>query len=301
MKKALPHAASIVTMIFWGLSYLSMRIVLLDISPTLAVLYRFSLASLILWIILKLSGKRLHILKQDRLKVFLAGLFGVALNFTLENLGVKYTSTANVALLVATIPAITLVFENRRLRRKTGWQEASGIAVSICGIALISLLGQSGGLNLSLFGDAMVLLSSVAWSVYTSLLSDLKGDYDSMEITLYTNFFGALCMLPTLALTGLKLPGEAALLHLFYLVFFCSIFAYVLYMWALKRLGGIRVNTYINIQPVVGMLASVFLLNEPLTFFQIFGALIIILGVWIVNRAMAQRAIRDKAANRVLG
>ena len=277
-------------MIFWGLSYLSTRIVISQIAPTLAVLYRFSLASLLLYLILKVRRKKLRILKEDRPKMFLAGLFGVALNFTLENLGVKYTSTANVALLVATIPAITLVFENKRLGLKTRWREAAGILVSIAGIGLISLSGQS-GFALSLFGDAMVLLSSFAWAFYTSLLSDLKGSYDSMEITLYTNFFGALCMVPTILVTGIQIPTGPALFHLVYLVLFCSIFAYVLYMWSLKRLGGVRVNSYINIQPIVALAASIFFLREPVTGIRLAGAAVIILGVWIVNRSRQGPAV----------
>lgn len=286
MKKAAPHLAAVVTMIFWGLSYLSTRYVISDIAPTLAVIYRFGLASLILFLLLKLKRKRLSILPQDRRKLFLAGLTGVALNFTLENLGVKYTSTANVALLVATIPAITLVFENKRLNRKTGWKETIGILISIAGIGLISLSGAR-GFTISLFGDAMVLLSSFAWAFYTSLLSDLEGNYESLEITLYTNVYGAICMLPTLLFTGIQIPGRLAVFHLFYLVIFCSLIAYVLYIWALKQLGGIRINTYINIQPVVGLAASVFLLKEPLTLPKLLGAVIIIIGVWIVNQAMA--------------
>lgn len=289
MRKAAPHLAAVVTMVFWGLSYLSTRYVIQDVAPTLAVLYRFSLASLLLYLLLKLRRKKLFILPEDRRKVFLAGLTGVALNFTLENLGVKYTSTANVAMLVATIPAITLVFENKRLAQKTGWKEAAGILISIAGIAVISLSGQSGGISLSLFGDAMVLLSSFAWAFYTSLLSDLKGSYDSMEITLYTNVFGALCMVPTVLFTGIQLPGSLAAFHLLYLVVFCSILAYVLYIWALKRLGGIRINTYINIQPVVGLAASVYLLKEPMTAPKLLGAAIIVLGVWLVNGAMAAK------------
>ena len=293
MKKAAPHLAAVITMLFWGLSYLSTRYVIQDIAPTLAVLYRFSLASLILYLLLKLRRKKLYILPEDRLKIFLAGLTGVALNFTLENFGVKYTSTANVALLVATIPAITLVFENKRLKRKTGWQEAVGILISFLGIALISLSGQSKGLTFSLFGDALVLLSSFAWAFYTSLLSDLKGNYDSMEITLYTNVFGTICMVPTVFFTGIQIPGRLATFHLLYLVVFCSLIAYVLYIWALKRLGGIRINTYINIQPVVGLIASVYLLKEPITALKLIGAAIIISGVWMVNRAMAASLTRE--------
>lgn len=286
IRKFLPHLAALVTMFFWGLSYLSTRILIQEIPPTLAVFYRFTLASVFLWLLLLLRRKKIRILKEDIVKILLAGLTGVALNFTLENIGVKYTSTANVALLVATIPAMTLLFENYRLARKTGWKEMAGILVSMTGIVLITLGDKSSQFTFSLFGDAMVLLSSVAWAVYTSLVADLKGDYDSMEITLYTNFSGAVFMLPTLGFTGIRIPKGDALLHLIYLVLFCSILAYVLYMWALKRLGGVRLNSYINLQPIVAIFASIFLLKETMTPIRLIGSVIIIAGVWIVNRAL---------------
>lgn len=63
-------------------------------------------------------------------------------------------------------------------------------------------------------------------------------------------------------------------------------------MWALKKLGGIRVNTYINIQPIVGMLASLFILKEAMSRAQLLGAVIITLGVWQVNRGMALKELR---------
>ena len=100
----MPHLMAIILMIIWSLSYLSIKVIAEEVSPTLSAFYRFMVAAIILFIVLKVKYPKEKILKEDKLKLALGGLFGVAIYFIFENYSVAYTSASNVAILIASIP-----------------------------------------------------------------------------------------------------------------------------------------------------------------------------------------------------
>ena len=75
--KKMPHLMAISLMLIWSLSYLSIKVIAEEVSPTLSAFYRFMIAAIILFIVLKVKYPKEKILKEDKLKLALGGLFGV--------------------------------------------------------------------------------------------------------------------------------------------------------------------------------------------------------------------------------
>lgn len=284
MKKKLPHLAAITTEVIWGFSYLSMKVIVNEINPILAALYRYIFASLILGIVFFAKGKKIRIHKEDRFHIVITGLLGITLYFIFENIGVKYTTTANVALILATIPVFTLLIENKRNSVRTPMKQFIGIVMSIVGIGMIILVKDRITFSLEgSFGDLMIMLASLSWVGYTYFLGHLKGEYDGLELTFYNTFIGTVFLMPALIFTGVQPLSSSALFHLLYLAVVCSGIAFAMYLYSLKTLGPVIVNTYINIQPVVTVIISIFILKEKLYPVQILGSVLIIIGVYIVS------------------
>ncbi|MCS3026332.1 EamA family transporter [Bacteroides xylanisolvens] len=73
-------------------------------------------------------------------------------------------------------------------------------------------------------------------------------------------------------------------LSLLYLVSFGSFLAYSAYVWLLKVRPAAEVGTHAYVNPFIAVLLGVFLGNEQVTFIQVSGLLVILLGVMLISR-----------------
>ena len=131
------HLLAVLLMMIWGMSYLSIKVIVNEVNPILAAFYRFFIASIILFAVLKIKYPEEKVLKEDKIRIALGGIFGVALYFLLENYSVYYTSASNVAVLAATVPVFTLIAQRIIFKEKFKLNKVLGTILSVIGIAII--------------------------------------------------------------------------------------------------------------------------------------------------------------------
>ena len=286
--KRTAHLAAVFLMVAWGLSYLSIKVIVAEVEPTLAAFYRFLIASLILFFIHKHKYPNEKILKEDKLKMMLSGLFGVSLYFFFENYSVKFTSAANVAILIATIPIFTLPVQKIIFNEKIGLFKIIGATFSVVGIIIIIISKE----RVSLFskgsiGDFMAFASVISWIVYNVITSKFKGNYKSITVTTYQVIWGTIFLSPAflvgIAKKTVNIPSSKVILNILFLAILCSFLGYLIYIYCLKKLGATTITTYINLQPIISVVAAKVILNETITIWQVIGSIIIILGVSLVS------------------
>lgn len=283
-KKKLAHFLALFIMLVWGISYLSIKIVVEEINPVLSAFYRFLIASVILYIVLKIKYPEEKLLKEDRIKMALGGLFGVSLYFFFENYSVLYTSASNVAILISSIPVFTLVAQRMIFKERLTMWKLAGAGLSAIGIVVIIASKE----RISLFskgtiGDVMALISALCWVVYNVITSKFKGKYKSITVTTYQGIWGCIFLAPSLFFSKVTAPSLKVSLNLLFLAIFCSCIAYAMYIYCLEHLGATVISTYINLQPIVSLISAYLLLKESITPWQIIGCLIIIIGVFLVS------------------
>lgn len=282
--KKISNLLAIILMIIWGISYLSIKVVVTEIEPTLSAFYRFIISSTILFVIMKIKYPQEKILKEDRAKMALGGLFGVALYFFFENYSIYYTSASNVAILISSIPIFTLISQHIIFKEKITGKKLIGATLSVVGLVIVITAKH----RVSLFskgtlGDLMALGAAVIWVIYNIITSKYKGNYKSITITAYQSIWGCLFLSPSLLFSRLKVPSGKVIINVLFLAIFCSCIAYVLYIYCLEKLGATVINTYINLQPIISLISAWILLKESISIIQIVGSLIIILGVFFVS------------------
>ena len=76
----------------------------------------------------------------------------------------------------------------------------------------------------------------------------------------------------------------ASWLSLLYLIAFGSLLAYSAYVWLLKVRPATEVGTHAYVNPFIAVLLGVFLGNEQVTFIQVSGLMVILLGVMLISR-----------------
>ena len=279
------HALAVFLMFIWGSSYLSIKVVLQEgIGPIPAAFYRFLLASIILFLVLKIKYPNERILKEDRLRIFLSGIFGVTVYFLFENYSVKYTSASNVSILLSSVPVFTLISQRFVFKEKITFLKTTGAVLSAIGIIVIIASKD----RISLFstgalGDLMALGAALSWVIYSVITSKFKGNYKSITITAYQSIWGCIFLMPGILLSPFKMPSNLALVNIGFQAIFCTCIGYVIYIYCLEKLGATVISTYINLQAIVTIISAAILIKEEISLWQVIGGVIIILGVFLVS------------------
>jgi drug/metabolite transporter (DMT)-like permease len=194
--------------------------------------------------------------------------------------------------IVASMPIFIAILGWLVLKEKLNWSQAFGIFLAAFGVLLVVTRGDLSSLVSGKFGtpgDILILISAPNWAVFTILSRRGLKIYPAALMMFYVMAFGWLFS------TVLFVSGRGwELIHniatdgslaLGFLGVFCSGLAYIFWYDVLKVLPVAQVGTYLYIEPVVTVIVSLLLLNEKRILAGILGGLIILLGVWLVNRA----------------
>lgn len=295
-------SALIFTVLFWGLSFIAIKIVLRSFSPIIYMFLRFTLASGLLFIILLLKGfPKLDI--STHFKLFLTGLFEPGLYFYFETTGLTLTSATKASIILATVPILVMILARIFLGEQIQRKSVYAIFLSITGICIL-VLGESGvtQLNTSIFGDSLILAAALSAALYMVCARNLGNQLSSLVITSFQMFYGTLMFLPVFIYQLSRHKWNAVTLESFlaliFLALFCTVGGYFLYNYALTQVPASRAAVFLNGIPVVTTIAAALVLGEHLTLLQITGGVIVLTAVFIANLPLGHiRKQNQPAAN----
>lgn len=140
-KKIIGHFAALLTILIWGTTFISTKILLADFKPVEILFFRFVMGFLILLIIAPKQLKtKSH---KEELTFILAGLCGICLYYLLENMALAYTLASNVGVIISVAPFFTAILAHlfTKSEEKLSVQFFAGFVVAMIGIVLISFMG----------------------------------------------------------------------------------------------------------------------------------------------------------------
>lgn len=300
------HVLAIVIVAIWGLTFISTKVLLMaGLSPEEIFLVRFSIAYFGMWLFC-LWGRESDASRtgsqsvqsparlfcnslKDELLLVLAGVMGGSLYFWSENTALQYTMASNVSFIVCTTPLVTAILNAAVRREKIGRLTLLGGCLSLVGIAMIAFSGGE-GFHLSFVGDALAMLASLTWAIYTVVTNGLLKKYPSALISRKVFFYGMLTIVPVLLVKGWTFPAgrflePKVLLNALFLGVVASLACYALWNSVIKRLGTVGSSNYIYLNPLFTLIAAALLLGERLTPVAIAGCLITLIGVWTASRS----------------
>lgn len=282
------HLSAFVTILIWGTTFISTKILLTDFSPLEILFLRFCMGFAVLLLVHPhlIKTKAFH---EEQLFIA-AGLCGVTLYFLLENIALTYTLASNVGVIVSISPFFTAVLahfflDGEELRP----QFFTGFVIAIIGISLIAYNG-SFVLKLNPVGDILAILASMVWAAYSVLMRKISRlGYPTIGCTRKVFFYGLLFIIPTLFLCPFN-PDPAKftkllnLMNLLYLGLGASALCFVSWNWSVGILGAVKTSVYIYIVPAVTISASALILHEKITAVALAGAFLALLGLFISER-----------------
>ena len=271
--------------LLWGLSFLSIKVSVAVIPPMTLAVARFVVALAVLPLVALAARERLKVEPRDLPILAAGGFLGVTLYFLGENNGVALLTASESSLVIATIPVLTMLADRLFAGTRLGWRAYLGAALSLAGVALVA--ARSPGGSSSLAGYLYMGLAAVAWVGYTFLTKGVSARYGRINVTFWQSLAGTLGCLPfAFAERGSwALPGAGVTLNVLYLGVFCSAAGYWLYASALNLLGAGRTSVFINLIPVVAVVAAYLVLGERMSALQWAGGAVAVAGVYLATLA----------------
>lgn len=285
---SLGHLTALLTIVIWGTTFISTKILLIDFKPTEILFFRFVLGFLALLAVYphRLKGTT----RRHEFLFAAAGLCGICLYYLLENIALTFTMASNVGVIISIAPFFTAIFSHLFLRKeeKLRTNFFLGFLVAMAGICLISFNGSK--LELNPVGDLLALAAAILWACYSVLTKKISRlGYHTILTTRRMFFYGILFMLLfLLPSSDWNLKAKAALLstpvyllNLIYLGLGASALCFVTWNFSVKVLGVVKTSIYIYMVPVITIVTSILILKEPVRWMSVLGAILTVAGLFL--------------------
>ncbi|PWI14505.1 EamA family transporter [Streptomyces sp. Act143] len=266
--------------VVWGASYLAAK----DITTARTVLAVLVLRFAIVLPVLVTAGRRaLRTLSAAQWRG--AGLLGLILSgiFLLETYGVVHTSATNAGLIISLTMIFTPLAEAAVTRTRPSRSFLGAAALSVLGVVLLT---QGGGFTRPSLGDLLMLLAALARTVHVLAMSRLKSVRGADALSLTTVQLGASVAVFALLSTGAEATpwgtaadfGAREWAGLLFLSAFCTLFAFFVQMWAVRRTSPSRVSLLLGTEPLWAALAGIALGGERLGALGLAGGALVLAG-----------------------
>ncbi|MBR1227101.1 MULTISPECIES: DMT family transporter [unclassified Bradyrhizobium] len=277
----------------WGFNQIAVKLVLPDVPPMLQALVRSLGALPVLLIIGWFRGVRFFERDGTLWPGMIAGvIFGI--EFVLIYRGLLLTSASRAAVFLYTAPFFvalgSYVFLGERLRASQ-W---GGLALSFAGVALAIGVPQANVDAKVLMGDLLIVVGGALWATTTLIVKATALIKAPAEKGLG---YQVAISIPILALaawisgeTITHIPGPLSLALLAYQAFWVVGLTFLLWFALVKTYSASKLSAFTFITPLFGVVAAYFILHDTLTIAFGVAALLVIAGLYLVNRPVAARA-----------
>lgn len=277
------HLAALVTIVIWGTTFISTKVLLEGMSPVEILFIRFAVGFVAL-LLIRPSLFRFQGWKKEG-TMALAGLCGICLYYLMENVALTYAYASNVGIIISVSPFFTAMISGFILHegKKPGLTFFSGFALAMAGIVLLNLDGE--GLDAGLTGNLLALGAAFVWSLYSLLSREIASYGDDIIHTTRRSFiYGIVFMIPFMLFMDFSpdfsfILTSSVILNLAFLSLGASALCFVTWNKAVSLLGAVSTSVYIYLVPVVTVICSALIIGESLTLMRILGCALTLGGL----------------------
>jgi drug/metabolite transporter (DMT)-like permease len=281
------YAVMLVCTLLWGLQQVTVKVAATGVSPVMQGGIRSVLATALLLAWSRSRG--IALFERDRTMApgLAAGLLFAA-EFFLIYYGLGHTLASRMVIFIYLAPVLTaigLAWWVPSERMST--QQWLGVALAFAGIVAAFADGFASGDRGTFLGDACGVLAAVFWAATTVLIRATRLASARAEKTLLYQLAVSALLLP-LASIALTEPGVVSLdavtvSMLLYQGVVVAFASYLAWFWLLTRYYAARLSVFAFVAPLAGVVFGVVLLNERLSASFIAAALMVAVGIALVN------------------
>ncbi len=269
----------------WGTNIVLGKVLVGDIPPLTLTAVRFTVAAILLLLILRCFDKKTGSLERKHyLYLALMGVIGIAGFNGLLYAGLQYTTSTNGAVVNALYPAIASVLSTIFMKEKLNGYKLVGLVFSLSGVVLITINGSIEELLKLHFnpGDILVLVATTCWAIYSITGQYIMRDLSPLVTTTYSIFFSLCFLYPAMFLefgggagVTFSWPSVVAIIYLGVM----AIAAQFLWNKGVQAIGSHRTAYFYNLTPVFTAIMASLFLKEQICWFHYTGGAMVLFGV----------------------
>lgn len=278
------------TMIFWGGTFISGRMLAGNVSPLSAAFLRFLAAAIILLIVLYRQNRGFpSVPRRLFLPVFCLSLTGVFSYNVLFFWGLHSTDASRASVIIANNPIFIAVFASLIFRERLGLTKSLGVPVSVVGAIIAISRGDLAGLLGGAFswGDLMIFGCVLSWVAFSLIGKKVITHISPLAAITYASTVGALLLLIPAAIDGVF---ENFVNYTFidwgnilFLGIFATAFGFVWFYQGIEYIGATRASLFINLVPISAIFLGFLLLGETITLSLLAGTILVLSGVYLTT------------------
>src|ERR1700735_3409672 len=271
----------------WGFNQIAIKLALADVPPMLQAMIRSAGALPVLLLIARLRGVKMF--ERDGTLgagVFAGLLFG--LEFVLIFRGLLLTSASRAVVFLYTAPFFVALGSYQFLGERLRASQWGGLALSFAGVALAIGVPQADVDANVLLGDLLVVGGGALWAATTLVVKATPLLRAPPEKALGYQAAAAIQILGFAAWisgeTLARVPGAVVVTLMVYQAFWVVGLTFLIWFALVKTYSASKLSAFTFITPLFGVVASYFIMHDTLT--PVFGvaALLVIAGLYLVNR-----------------
>lgn len=262
----------------WGVPLVFIKQSLLLVNPVLFLFLRFSTAAFFLIILFRKQWRHFN---QTTIRHGSALGIMLFLIFWTQTVGLQYTSATNSAFITSLYMVFTPVLSALVFRRFPSINSVLGVAVATVGCYLLTS-GQLGGFNK---GDLWTLVCAACCGMHIILIGRYAAaDHVIILTTIQVVIVSLLSGIWSFMSGPIVIPfSEPLLITVGLTALFSTVMAFSIQMYVQRYLDPIRTALVLALEPVFSMAASVVFGGEPVTFYILLGASLILSGVVVAE------------------
>jgi len=273
--------------LIWGSTWMAIRIGLDSVSPILSAGFRFSLASVALYIFMKFKGIKIQTDRRSIILYVILGVFSFVLPFGLTYWGQNYIPSWLASILFAVMPFFVVIFSRIAIPKdKISGDKIAAMVLGFLGIIIIFSKNLTMDSGFSFWGMIAVLVGAVLQGAIAVMVKK----YGEHLHPLSMNFIPVLICGISLTLAGLIFEDVSAihldskaLISIAYLAIFGTIVTFTTYYWLLKKINIILLSLTSFITPIVAMILGSLFMGELLTSRDLLGSSLVLIAILFAN------------------
>ena len=290
-KKTTAHLALLFTNLFFAINLSAVKHLtnLNLVKPFGLNVVRIAVSVTLFWLLYLVKPSPVKIERQDRMRFALCALTGIAINQLLFLKGLSLTYPIHASLLMLTTPILIVFIAAWILKEKIGIFKIAGLILGITGAAvLIVAKGGTANSNEVIWGDILIIINAISYTIYFVLVKPLMLKYNPVMIIRWIFTIGLVMILPFgwTEFAAIQWTDYNAVdFSCMALVVFTGTFlAYIFNVYGIKILGASVAGFYIYTQPFFATFIAMIFLNEELQLYKVAAAALIFTGVYLSSK-----------------
>ena len=291
-KKYLAYTLLVLASLCWSGNFIVGKFAtLFEIPPLTLNTFRW----ISVWLILipftfKEIYKNLAYIKKNLLAIAFMGVITISTFNSVVYFALNYTQVINAVLVLAIIPAVTIVLSALMKVEKSNIFQIFGLILSIIGVGSIISNGDVQRIVSLSFnnGDLWMLVCVLSWALYSTLLKKNRFKLSQFSLIQIMVSVGVIFLIPQYFYEqsiGLELNfNKAFFLILFYVVVFPAIVAYYCWQKGIEIIGPNRATMFIQLMPLFSAVMAIIIFKEKFELYHFVGATFIVSGIYLSNK-----------------